>query len=491
MGAAYYGKRQKCFCLTGRADPVSRWSHFQKMNLLMTLVRKELSMEFSPNNKLFFYLSAGAKAAVLEYTYILTVPVDPAVLRLAVRDAVTAFPASQLKPVITPNGTLSAVLSDLTAEDMPVYQYDGSPVRLGSKDTNGYLFRVCWSDNRITLSASHGIGDARGVNSFMQTIVYYYLTRLGYEIDTEGLVYTTEDLSDSSITDSLVEKAKAIYSPDTENPEPDEVSPAADPDAVFYPPEQKIYLKTPQTRYFEIILDNGKFIDAVKSFGGTPLTFVHAAAAETMYDFYKITDKNIVANVPVDLRTALGSRAQSNFTFNVNLNISGEDLHLDTAALMKTLRSRLKKAAELNRMLGGIAASDAYYAYFDGISLNDDTTLKAFSDYIVNLKPTRTYLLSNIGKIALPEDMSAFVSDIDFVFPVVESTPVLSMITYKNRASLIVAQNYEDDGFIEALRQTFAKYGIETGLNDRGLILLDDVKIMDFPREPDQGALPQ
>ena len=54
-----------------------------------------------------------------------------------------------------------------------------------------------------------------------------------------------------------------------------------------------------------------------------------------------------------------------------------------------------------------------------------------------------------------------------------------------------MAQNYEDDGFIEALRQTFAKYGIETGLNDRGLILLDDVKIMDFPREPDQGALPQ
>ena len=448
-------------------------------------------MEFSPNNKLFFYLSAGAKAAVLKYIYTLTVPVKPDILRLAVKDAVTAFPLSQFKPVISRDGKLSAVLSDLAPEDMPVYQYDGSTVRLGSEDTNGYLFRVCWSDNRIILIASHGIGDGRGVSSFLQTIVYYYLTRLDLKIDTEGLIYIMEDLSDPSITDSLNEKAKAFCSSDIKNPEPDDASATVDVDDIFYPAEEKIYLKTPETRYFEIILDNKKFIDVVKSFGGTPLTFVHGVIAETMYDFYKITGKYIVANVPVDLRAALGSRSQSNFTFNVNLNISGEDLHLDTAALMKTLRSRLKKAAELNRMLGGIAASDAYYAYFDGISLNDDTTLKAFSDYIVNLKPTRTYLLSNIGKIALPEDMSAFVSDIDFVFPVVESTPVLSMITYKNRASLIVAQNYEDDGFIEALRQTFAKYGIETGLNDRGLILLDDVKIMDFPRETDQGALPQ
>ena len=447
-------------------------------------------MEFSPNNKLFFYLSAGAKAAVLEYAYTLTVPVDPDILKLAVKDAVTAFPVSQLKPVISPNGTLSAVLSDFTAEDMPVYQYDGSHVHLGAEDTNGYVFKVCWSDNRIILTASHAIGDARGVNSFLQTIVYYYLTRLGYEIDTEGLVYTIEDLSDPTITDSLVEKSKDFYSSE-KSPEQDDVSLIVDTDDIFSPPEQKIYLRTPQTRYFEIILDNRKFIDVVKSFGGTPLTFVHAVIAETMYDFYKITDKFIVANVPVDMRTALCSRAQSNFTFNVNLNISSDDLHLDMETLVKTLRGRLKKATELNRMLKDIAASDAYYAYFDQISLTDDTMLKAFSDYVVNLKPTRTYLLSNIGKFVLPKDMSSFVSNVEFVFPVVESTPVFSMITYKDRASLIVAQNYEDDGFIEALRQTFAKYGIETGLNDRGLILLDDVKIMDFPRETDQGALPQ
>ena len=442
-------------------------------------------MEFIPNNKLFFYLSAGAKAAVIEYIYTLTVPVNPDILRLAVKDAVTAFPLSQLKPVISQDGKLSAVLSNVTADDMPVYQYDGSPVRLGTEDTNGYLFRVCWSDNRIILIASHGIGDGRGIHSFLQTIVYYYLTRLGQKIDTEGLIYTMEDLSDPSITDSLNEKAKDFCHFDNENHETDDDSPSINADDIFYPPEQKIYLKTPKTRLFEIILDNNKFTETAKAFGGTPLTFVHALAAETMYAFYKITDKFIVANVPVDLRGALGSRSQSNFTFNINLNISSDDLRLDMNTLMKTLRSRLKKTTEPGSMLKGIASSDAYYAYFDQISLADDSMLKAFSDYVINLPPSRTYLLTNIGRFNLPKDMMPLVSDIEILFPVVESTPVFTMITYKDKASLIIGQNYEDEGFIEALRNTFAQYGIETELKNHGLVILDDVKIMDFPRETD------
>ena len=430
-------------------------------------------MDFGNNNKMFLYLSLGDKAANMEYMYDLKESIDEDILKGAVADALKAFPFFCLKPYISAEGRLAACDNDAK---VPVHKADGKKVRLGTKDTNGYLFRVTYLDNRITVIASHGIGDGRGISSFAQTVVYYYLTAKGYSIDTQGLIYTIEDAGDPAIRDILTEKVKSIDFKREGAATPENIE-------FFSPPDAKVYFGTPDTRQFRIIWEQDKFIKTVKSMGGTPLVFVHTIIAKAMYRYYNLTDENIIANVPVDLRERLKSRAQSNFTTNVNLVITPEDLKMDMSSLMSLLRDRLKAATDLDKMLNDIANFSFIYDYLDQITFEDETGLNAFAEQITKKPPVRTYLLSNIGAVKLPKDMVPLVDNVDISFTNLESTPVFTLLTYENRGTLIIGQNYEDNGFIRVLQDVFDEHGVKTTLSDCGLIRSDAVNIMDFERQ--------
>lgn len=427
-------------------------------------------MDIGGVNKFFLYISFGEKAANMEYMYDLAEEIDVDVLKLAVKDAMECFPFFQLKPFIDKDGKICAEKND---GEVPVFKDDGKKVRLGTADTNGYLFRVIYSGKRITVVSSHGIGDGRGIGSFTQTVVYYYLTRQGINIDSEGLIYTKDDISDTTITDRLLDKVKTVQ---FTKPEPE----TNDQIAIFYPKNEMVYLRTADTKQFRLIWEQDKFIKVVKSFGGTPVVFTHALIAKTMKSFYGIEKHKYVANVPVDLRERLSSRAQSNFTTNVNINLADEDINLDMAEEMQLLRTRLKEATDLNKLLGNVVAFGEVLGYLDQIDLRNEDVLKGIAES--NSTPTRSYLLSNIGLVKLPSGMVPHVKNVDIMFTTMEASPVFVMLTYENRGTLIIGQNYCDDGFAQALCKTFADYGISTELKDCGLVRSDIVNVSAFDR---------
>lgn len=210
------------------------------------------------------------------------------------------FSVFQLRLGIDEDGK---ICEKINTEDVPVFQDDGKKVRLGTTDTNGYLFRVLFAGKSITVVASHGIGDGRGIGSFIQTVVYYYLIRKGIEIDTEGLIYTKEDIKDPTIVDQLLDKAKETFVAKAQLLVKEQLP-------IFYPKNEMVYLRTPDTRRLRIVWEQDKFMKVVKSLNGTPVVFVHAMIAKTMKSFYGVEGQRFVANVPVDLRERLKSRAQ-------------------------------------------------------------------------------------------------------------------------------------------------------------------------------------
>lgn len=429
-------------------------------------------MDIGFNNKFFFYLSLGDKAATMEYMYDLSEDIIEVNLKLAVEDALEVFPFFRLKPYVDQDGKLVFKEND---GKVPVGYDDGNKVSLGTSMTNGYLFRVVYKGKRITVVASHGIGDGRGISSFAQSVVYFYLTRCGISIDPEGMIYTKEDIGDPTLTDILFDKVKAMdinvtsATPDTEK-------------EIFYPKNERVYQSTADTKQFRIIWEQDNFIEIAKSFGGTPVTFVHSVIASTMYDFYKLSDVKIVGNVPVDLRAKLESKAQSNFTSNVDLVITEEDLKLDMATQMTELRSRLKEATALENILGGVMGFNAISEYLDQISFSNKEMLDGLANQLCNRELARSYLLSNIGAVKLPADMVPYVTNVDIMFTNLEATPVFTMLTYENRGTLIIGQNYDDDGFIKALCDKFNSFGISVELMDCGLVRSDAVKPFEFER---------
>ena len=115
--------------------------------------------EFTAKNKYYFYNALPEKAPVMGYKVMLKEPVNPELLAEACSKALAGNYAFRQKPLIDHDGDI--VCCENTA-DVPVMADDGKNYALGSADSNGYLFRVIYSENSIDIRYSHAISDARG-----------------------------------------------------------------------------------------------------------------------------------------------------------------------------------------------------------------------------------------------------------------------------------------------------------------------------------------
>jgi NRPS condensation-like uncharacterized protein len=424
-------------------------------------------MNIGANDKFFFLLSYHGKAAVMQYSFMLREDIDVAALNKAAPMAVEAFPLFGLRPVVERDGKL---IMEEDHEEILISRDDSKNVCLGSDDTNGYLFRITYSDRCIKIVASHAIGDGRSILSFSITLLYYYLLETGRQIDTKGMVYTIEDKNDPTLTDNLFDRLKEV---DTTAGQ----SQSAPLDRFFYSPEEKIYMGTPDTRRLVLSWDQNRFMEIVRSEGATPLIFVHDLITRTMYEYYGLNDKTIIAFVPIDLREKLESRSQANFTFNVDLWLDKELLDKPAKERYESLKSMLRTAGRLENIAATVDAVRPLYEELNSMSFNDVDRLENLLD-LSNV--TKSYLLSNIGMIRMPDDIEKYVADVDIYFSAREASPVYSMLTFANKGMLIIGQNYEETGLIEALGNKFTELGIPCKLEDQGILKMDDLDIRRF-----------
>ncbi|MBQ9304149.1 hypothetical protein [Butyrivibrio sp.] len=421
------------------------------------------------NDLLFLFLSFGGKAAVMTYKYKLDASIDVTALERAVKSAVEAFPLYGLMPVIDKDGH---IMMQQDQDPLPVYPDDGEVACLGSSETNGYLFRVTYIDDQITITVSHALGDGRGIMNFTVTLLYHYLVNTGHDIDPQGMIYTQEDIGDPAVTESMIDKLEKV-----DVSEPFEKKAVLEP---FFAPEEKIYMGTPDTKRFIISWDHSVFKAKIKSEGATPVVFMHDLIAGAMYEYYDLKDETISACVPVDLRDKLGSRAQTNFTVNVDIPIDKELLQLPVNERYRRLKEDLDEKAGIDRIAASFEGLKPFLDMVSSLSVNDMDKLGQTSDIVHTSKPDRSYLLTNFGLLKLPEDIKRYVSDADVCLTDLESTPVYMMLTYGNKGMLLIGQNYEESGLAEKISHKLKAAGIDNKLEDKGLIRQDDVDISKF-----------
>ncbi len=424
-------------------------------------------MKLGANDKFFLLLSYHGKAAVMQYAFKLTEKVDPDALKKAAAPAVKAFPLFGLRPVVTADGKL---IMEEDSEEIIVSPDDGKIVYLGSSDTNGYLFRITYKEYTVKVVASHAIGDGRSILSFTLTLLYYYFVTTGKKIDPEGMLYTVEDKNDPTLTDNLIARLHEINASDSS----EEAVPL---EHLFYAPEEKKYMGTQYTKRLVLSFDQSKFIKTVKEKGTTPLIYMHDLITRTMYEYYGLTDKTIIAYVPVDLREKLCSRSQANFTYNVDLALDEKLLAVPENERYKKLKAKLSDLSRIENIAAIVDAASPMYDALDSMSLND---IDQFQESIDLTKATRSYLLSNIGMIRMPDDMRRYVADAAIYFSAVEASPVYTMLTFGNKGMMVIGQNFEETGLLEALREKLSELGIDNKLDDQGLLRMDDLDIRRF-----------
>lgn len=436
-------------------------------------------MKIGANNLLFFCNIKGQKPPVMEFQYILKEEIEEEILKAAVKDAMEVFPFFCLTPFLDEKGAVKAKEND---QPVPVYPEDGKKRKLGTAQTNGYLFLVRYEGKKLKLLASHGIGDARGHSFFMQTLLYYYFSRKGIPVASEEILYTKENAEDLSIYDILFDKIKEV--------ETREVEIEKLPEDFFYPQEEKVYRKTMDNRNLRILWKQEQFMERIRSVGATPLTFMFVMIARTMQEYYK-TEKAIIGNVPVDMRGRLNSRAQSNFTAGIDLCYTREAGQKPLETQIQEFRADLKRKTQLDYLVSQLEQGRAGYEMIEQMTFESEEKLALLRDMLnmrLESSPERSFLLSNIGRIDMPEDIQPWIEDMDINGTNAEVTPVFSMFSYGSQGTLSVIQNYKEDGFVKALQKNLQEFGIECEFVDCGLQQFDEQCLEYFPSKSKGAA---
>lgn len=418
-------------------------------------------MKLGDNNQFFYYITDGKKAAILKYTYYLKEDVDVEILKEACEKAMDAFPFFHARPYLDEEGRVNIRESD---EKAPVFPKTDSFAFLGSEDTNGYMFRVLYEKNEIHLSCFHGLSDGRGISDFGKTLLYYYFSLKGINIPEEG-IYTIENIkNDDTITEILADRCKEIEAPAIEPEQPK--------NELFWLPEDATLYGTYHTKSVYVEWDCSKLVSLAKEMKGSPVVFLVAMLANSMAKKYNAKDKTFIYDIPVDMRGMLNSRAQSNFTSNVQLYVEPELLEKPLAEQVATLKSSLKNKIEKDNLVNSAKGASGFFDMLNSIPLKQRDALLS---NIQNSAPNKTVLLSNIGKIDLPKEIQEQLEEIEFFIPVVDKVPALVPVTFGEVSRAYINQNFEDIGWIEAFCEEMNACGIETKLVDQGLVDVDTI----------------
>lgn len=133
------------------------------------------------SNKLFYYTSSGPYSTFnMREELILTQPVNAETWAKSVSGALRGFPELSVRPVVKDH----RLFYEENHAPVPVFSEEWPDAearedrrrarRFGTEDTNGYLFYFLCHGNRILLSAFHGLADAVGLDSLVDSALYLY-----------------------------------------------------------------------------------------------------------------------------------------------------------------------------------------------------------------------------------------------------------------------------------------------------------------------------
>ena len=117
---------------------------------------------------------------------ILTEPVRGETLRIAAEKAFRRFPYFARKVAVDREG---AYVFEPCTDPITVAP-DDHIVRLGTEETNGLLFAVTYEGSNVYFSFAHNFCGACGMMRWLKATLWQYLTDMGHEIDSAGIMTT-------------------------------------------------------------------------------------------------------------------------------------------------------------------------------------------------------------------------------------------------------------------------------------------------------------
>ena len=330
-------------------------------------------------------------------------PIDPEVLQEALTLTLPRFPSFNVR---IRKGMFWYYFEHnpdqliITPEKAPVCR----PINV--RESNGYLIRVSYYQNRISLEIFHAIADGTGAAAFLKALIYKYLTLQGKPVSDE------EEILDAQTYPSVREVEDSFQNYYDEKKIKSRAESKAYQIKGTSIPREYVHLTQGILKVHEIKT-------LAKGFGATVTEYLVALLIYSIYDMQlkgKGDRMPVKVSVPVNLRKIFPSQTLRNFSsyINVGLAFSDEKYSFEDVLniIRKNLKNDLSKETFIEKISSNVAAERSTFMRLTPLFMKNIALRTAYNRYGERLV---TSTLSNLGVIGLPESMKEYIKRFDFI----------------------------------------------------------------------------
>jgi NRPS condensation-like uncharacterized protein len=375
--------------------------------------------------------------------------IDKDILNIALKNVMKRFPTYNYR---LREGIFWFYFDKLDGYPEVQDDYNNPLLRIIFRKNNYYLFRVRTYKNRLAVEIFHSLTDGNGGLTFLLTLTGEYL-RLKYniKIDYNDRVLnpkdepTKEEFEDSfkhfNGTGGALEKDKKAY-----------------------------HMKGIKEPVHILNIVTGKMrIDEVKrvakKYDATITEFLTGVMIEALDEIgrKKNNKKPIKVSIPINLRTIYGYKTLRNFSSYINVGIIPKKKKTPLEEIIKDVHNQMKDLMKREKIDVKVTANVELAKNFF-IRRVPIIIKKKVMGIIGNKKGDKliTTTFSNLGLIKVPEEMSEYITDLNFILGRSKGTSgSVTGIGYKDNLYITFSRKIKEAEFERLFFTKLVKMGIE------------------------------
>ena len=376
------------------------------------------------NTAKFFSLEQKKKNNTFRFVTILKENVEPKILKKAVINSLIQYPSYNVK-------LKSGIFWDYFGINVNVPNIEKKNhialKNIDFENNNGFLFKVTYFNNTISLDVLHILTDGLGASILLKAILYNYFN-LKYNLkNTNEITENVFGVIDKNIENAdtklkYIKKHKSAYLI-----------------------QEKMILSNNKTNHY--ILDLEKFKCVCKKNDATITEYLTALYVYSIYKtiYNKHSSKDIVVTIPIDLRKHYKVNSYSNFftCMNVEGHVQNNQ-NLSFIEILNNIKDEFKQKL-CPKKIENYLANDVKLGtnrIFEFIPVSIKKFFIRYADKFINHTTTT---LSNIGPVNLDEQYKKYVDNIMVLVSTgtVQKTKC-TVCSYENKLNVTINSNMID-----------------------------------------------
>ena len=316
---------------------------------------------------------------------------------------------------------------------------------LGSMATGYHLLDVTFFNRSIRIAFHHALCDGRGIQPFVETLVYYYCcARSRKALDATGIRLASQPLLAGETAQSI---GTTRYDYDASNVI------TVDKDGFALPS-----LAQPITAYYrtELQIPEQAFLAYAKQIGATPAILLSLLLSDSIATCYGPTDKPIVCSMATDYRAKIGvPNTYENCVGSLYLPYTAAVAASTPTQQAQHFRALLQQQQSVDAVRCAVNAQIGLFDKLDALpTLAEKRHMMAmFNDMCIN-----TYVISYLGQFNL-QSCAPYLDSIHLYNSGVAGLRV-NMIAAADCFSIDVLQSFADMCIVTTLQQKLQQIGM-------------------------------